>query len=261
MFAGANILRLEAIEVVGADSAPLGEQPLEHGGPCAEGLGHFQQHRVAGEGVRECRSKGHAIVTRPDPGAVPGILSQHRRAAGREFIDGAAVAPAECLVPYLSGNAHKDIVVRRRSRSLSGLHAMLVFSGVLALVPPCAIRDVIERRLLGPGARPAFGQMRPDIGVHDRAIALILRAPLRNGEGRWRSIDVDIEPFPMAGGSGIDGLPRRPVVSQQVGPVHGQPLGRGDGQRITVIETDIVVPVPDLIVTECYLAPFVRSRR
>ena len=65
----------------------------------------------------------------------------------------------------------------------------------------------------------------------------------------------------MPGGSGIDRLPRRPVVGQQICPVDGQPLRRCNGQGITVIETYVVVIVAYLIVTECDLAPFVRARR
>ena len=48
----------------------------------------------------------------------------------------------------------------------------------------------------------------------------------------------------------IDRLARRPGVGEQERPVHGQPLGRGDGQRIAVIETDIAVPVADLVMAE-----------
>ena len=60
---------------------------------------------------------------------------------------------------------------------------------------------------------------------------------------------------------GIYGLPGGPPIGQQEGPVHGQPLGRGDGQRIAVIETDIVLVVADLVVTEPHTAPVIGARR
>ena len=54
----------------------------------------------------------------------------------------------------------------------------------------------------------------------------------------------------MARRGGIDRLTRGPCIGQQERPVHGQPLGRGDGHRITMVKTDIAVPVADLVVTE-----------
>ena len=58
----------------------------------------------------------------------------------------------------------------------------------------------------------------------------------------------------MARRGGIDRLTRGPRIGQQERSVHGQPLGRCDGERIAVIETDIAVPVADLIVTEADLS-------
>ena len=54
----------------------------------------------------------------------------------------------------------------------------------------------------------------------------------------------------MACRGGIDRLTRGPRIGQQERPVHGQSLGRCDGERIAVIETDIAVPVADLVVAE-----------
>ena len=65
----------------------------------------------------------------------------------------------------------------------------------------------------------------------------------------------------MACRRGIDGFARGPCIGQQERPVHGQPLGRGDGERIAVIEADIAVPVADLIVTERYGTPILGTRR
>ena len=66
------------------------------------------------------------------------------------------------------------------------------------------------------------------------------------------------EDFPEAGSVSCgDG----PCIGQQEGPVHGQPLGRCDGEDIAVIETDIAVPVADLVVAERYGSPIFGARR
>ena len=65
----------------------------------------------------------------------------------------------------------------------------------------------------------------------------------------------------MACCGGIDRLARGPRIGQQECPVHGQPLGRGDSKRIAMIETDIAVPVTDLVVTESDLTPILGARR
>ena len=54
----------------------------------------------------------------------------------------------------------------------------------------------------------------------------------------------------MARCGGIDRLARGPCIGQQERAVHGQSLGRCDGERIAVIETDIAVPVADFVVME-----------
>ena len=65
----------------------------------------------------------------------------------------------------------------------------------------------------------------------------------------------------MACRRGIDRLARGPRIGQQEGPVHGQPLGRRDGERIAVIEADIAVPVAYLIVTKADLTAVLGARR
>ena len=65
----------------------------------------------------------------------------------------------------------------------------------------------------------------------------------------------------MACRGGIDRLARGPRIGQQEGPVHGQTLGRGDGHRIAVVETDIAVPVADLIVKESDFTAILGARR
>ena len=65
----------------------------------------------------------------------------------------------------------------------------------------------------------------------------------------------------MACRGGIDRLARGPRIGQQERPVHGQPLGRCDGERIAVIETDIAVPVADLVVAERDSSPILGARR
>ena len=65
----------------------------------------------------------------------------------------------------------------------------------------------------------------------------------------------------MACRGGIDRLTRGPRIGQQERPVHGQPLGGGDGEGITVIEPDIAVPVADLVVAERDGPPIFGTRR
>ena len=96
--------------------------------------------------------------------------------------------------------------------------------------------------------------MRPDVAVRHRTLRLILGPPVGDVEDEQRPVDIDVETLAVAGRGGIDGFSRGPVVGQQEGPVHGQTLGRGDGHRIAIVETDIVLVVADLVMTEYALA-------
>ena len=58
----------------------------------------------------------------------------------------------------------------------------------------------------------------------------------------------------MTGRRGVDGLTGGLGVSVEEDPVGGEPLGRGDGQRIAVLETDAAVIIPYLVVMEAHLA-------
>ena len=147
------------------------------------------------------------------------------------------------------------LVVRRRSRRLPGPCAMLLFVGVLPLVPPSAIRDVIERRFLGCERDQRSARYATDLGVRHRNFPVVVGPPVGDIESERRPVDVDVEPLAMARCGGIDRLTRGPRIGQQERPVHGQPLGRCDGERITVVETDIAVPVADFVVMERYGPP------
>ena len=65
----------------------------------------------------------------------------------------------------------------------------------------------------------------------------------------------------MARRGRVERLARGPVVGQQEGAVHGQPLGRRYGERIAVVEADVAVPVADLVVAESCAAAVVGARR
>ena len=58
---------LEGVEVLAGDAAALGQQGCEVVRPGAEGLGLFQQHRMAVEGFPECPAERHGIALRSGP--------------------------------------------------------------------------------------------------------------------------------------------------------------------------------------------------
>lgn len=58
-----------------------------------------------------------------------------------------------------------------------------------ARVPPGAIRDVIERGLLGRRPRPALGQVRSDLAVGHRPLRLALGAVVRDAKDDGRAVD------------------------------------------------------------------------
>ena len=129
------------------------------------------------------------------------------------------------------------------------------------MVLPYAIGHVVERRFLGLRARPAFGEIRPDLGIRHRRFPVVVGPPVGDIEGERRPVGIDVEPLAMARRGGIDRFSRGPCIGQQERPVHGQSLGRCDGEGITVVEADIAVPVADLVVAERYGLPVLGVRR
>ena len=140
-----------------ADAGALGEKPLEYPGTGPEGRGLLHQHAVAVQGLAEGRAERDGIALVPDTRAevVPG--GQNFGPLGREGVDGSAVAPARDRVADLACDPDQRVVVRggggvgRAGLGRAGLaHAVRAGPAVrLPGIAPRAVRDVVERRLLG----------------------------------------------------------------------------------------------------------------
>ena len=172
------------------------------------------------------------------------------------------MAPAKGGAPDIPRDAGQRVVIGCRTRistglalGFAGLIRLLFLPDILTAVLPYTIGHVVERRLLRLRARPAFGQIRPDLGVRHRNFPVVVGSPVGDIECERRPVDVNVEPLAMARCGGIDGFTRRPRVGQQERPVHGQPLGGGNSEGIAVIEADIAVPVADFVVMERYGPP------
>ena len=256
---------LEGIEILAADTAALGQQGREIARPGTEGRGLFQQHGMAGEGLLESPAERHGIALYAGPFAEIVVRRQNLPAAVHERAHRLGVAPAEGGAPDIPRDTSQCVVVCRRTDIT---HLALAFArGSASVLPdilptlfPYVTRHIVERRLLGLRARPAFGQIRPDLGVRHRNFPVVVRPPVGDIESERRPVDVDVEPLAMACRRGIDGLTRGPRIGQQERPVHGQPLGGGNCEGIAMIETDIAVPVADLIVMERYGPPILGAR-
>ena len=260
------VQRLEGVEFSAPDAGALGQQRSKGLRAGAEGFRLPEQRRMAVEGLAIGIAQGHRIAIGAGPRAqlVPG--RQHFPPAGGEGVHRRAVAPGEGGAPYVPRDPCQRVVVRSREGLVR--YIMLHAAGGAATVPyifaavfPVADTHVIERRFLGNGPRPALGQMRSDLTVQHRRVPVAVRAPVGHVERQRGAVDINVDLLAVAGRGRIDRLPRRPVVGQQEGLVHSHPLGRSYGHRIAVIEADVAVPVPDLVVTERHLAPVVGARR
>ena len=257
---------LEGVEVRAGEAAALGEQGREFARPGTEGFGLFQQHGMAGECLAVGSAERHRIAFNAGPFAEMVVRRQNLPAAVGEGGDRLGVTPAEGGAPDIPRDAGKRVVVRRRTdipRLALGFArgSASVLPDILPTLFPHAIRHIVERRLFRLRARPAFGQIRPDFGVRHRRFPVVVGPPVGDIESERCPVDVDVEPLAMARRGGIDRLARGPRIGQQERPIHGQPLGRCDGKRIAVIETDIAVPVEDLIVTESDLTAILGTCR
>ena len=201
-----------------ADPGALREKPLEHPrtGPERRGLPH--QRAVTVEGLAEGGAERHRLALVPGAGAqlVPG--RQNLCALGRERVHRRAMAPAVDRMANLAGRCAPARCRWPPARRSAPSPWRLVRRRGRAWAPPPAhpathaLGDVIERRLLGLRARPALGQIRPDVAVGDGPLRLVLGPVLGDVEGERRPVDVDVERLPVPCGRRIDGLPRRPVV-------------------------------------------------
>ena len=194
------------------------------------GRGLFEQCRVTGERLLVSRPKRHGIALRAGALAQIVVCRQNFRAASGEGGDCLGMAPAEGGTPDIPRDAGQRVVVgcgtdiTGPALGFAGGSAS-VLPDILTAVLPYTIGHVVERRLLRLRARPAFGQIRPDLGVRHRNFPVVVRSPVGDIENERRPVDVDVEPLAMACRGGIDRLTCRPCIGQQERPVHGQPLG------------------------------------
>ena len=179
---------LEGIEVLAGDAAALGQQARKIVRPGAEGLGLFQQHGMAVEGFAECPAERHGIALRSGPLAEIVIRRQNLLTAVGEGSDRLGVTPAEGGAPDIPRDAGQRVVVCRRM-DITRL-ALVVTGGSASVLPdilptvfPYAIGHVVERRLLGLRARPAFGQVCPDLGIRHRRFPVVVGPPVGDIEG------------------------------------------------------------------------------
>ena len=83
----------------------------------------------------------------------------------------------------------------------------------------------------------------------------VLRRAGDDVEHERAPVEVEIKTLAVARRRGVDGLAGRFVVGVEEDPLGGEPLRRGDGERIAVLETDAAVIIPYLVMMEAHLAP------
>ena len=208
------MLFAELLDLARANAGALGQQALEH---LRTGMEHsrlLHQRTVAIEGLAEGRAQRHrlALVARPLPQLVPG--GENLGALGGEGVHGSAVAPAVDRMTDLIGDADDRVVVcsgpglGRLSLPIAetdmlpsiGAAASIPDTGPpklcaelssFARIPPFAVGDVVERRLLGHRPRPPLGQIGPHVAVQHRPLRLVFGPVFGDVEGERRPVDVD----------------------------------------------------------------------
>ena len=89
----------------------------------------------------------------------------------------------------------------------------------------------------------------------------VLRRAGDDVEHERAPVEVEVETLAVTGRRGVDGLAGRFGISVEEDPVSGEPLRRGDGERIAVLETDAPVIIAYLVVMEAHLAAPYRCAR
>ena len=180
---------LEGIEVLAGNAAALGQQGGEIVRPGAEGLGLFQQHRMAGQRLAVGAAERHVIAFNAGPFAEIVVRRQNLLAAVGKGGNRLGVTPTEGGAPDIPCNTGQRVVVRcctditRLTPGFIG-ESTSVFSDTLPVILPYTIGHVVERRLLRLRARPAFGQIGPDLGVRHRHFPVVVGPPVRRYRGR-----------------------------------------------------------------------------
>ena len=194
---------LEGIEVLAPDAPALCEQGREFVRPGAEGLGLFQQHGMAGERLEVGSAERYGIAFGAGAFTQIVISCQNLPAAVGEGSDCPGMSPAEGGAPDIPRDAGQRVVVCRRTdipHLAPGFAwgSAFVFSDILPTLFPHAIHHIVERRLLRLRARPAFGEIRPDLGIRHRRLPVVVGPPVGDVESERRPVDVDVEPLAMA---------------------------------------------------------------
>ena len=109
---------------------------------------------------------------------------------------------------------------------------------------------VVLGGFLGAFARPVAGKKFADFLVGDGIARAFLVALLADVELDRLAVDIDVEPFAVAGECRVDGLPGGLLVGEDEGAVDGKPLCAGHGHRVAVVESDLAVIVAELVVVE-----------
>ena len=175
------------------------------------------------------------------PGAQLGVALQHLAPAGGDGGDVVAVAELESVLAVLA-----DVAIDFGGGTGRRVEVRAVRTRRAALA-----QTVVVRGLLGRGPPPRFRQVLDDLVVGDDLVGLVpVGPPVRDFVGGRVPVDVDVEALAVPGGGRVHGFARRPGVGEQEGGVDGEPLGGGDGQRVSVIEPDVAVVVADLVVVE-----------
>ena len=179
--AGPGMHLAQLLQLAVADAGAFREKPLEYPGTGREGRGLLHQRAVAVQGVAEDGAERHRLALVPDARAevVPG--GHDLAALGREGVDGSAVAPAGGRMADVARDPSERVVVRggvgvgRAGLGRAGLpHAVRAGPAVrLPGIAPRTVRDVVERRLLGLGPRPALRQIPTDVRVRHRHVGLV----------------------------------------------------------------------------------------
>ena len=174
---------LEGIEILAADAAALGQQGREFARPGTEALGLFQQHGMAGERLAVGSAERYGIAFNAGPFAEIVVRRQNLPAAVYERAHRLGVAPAEGGAPDIPRDAGQRVVVCRRmdtTRLALGFARgwASVLPDILPPLFPYVISHVVKRRFLGLRARPALGQIGPDLSVSHRNFPVVVRPPV-----------------------------------------------------------------------------------
>ena len=97
--------------------------------------------------------------------------------------------------------------------------------------------------------------MGEDYVVGDLERAGVLGRAGDDVEHERAPVEVEVEALAVSRRRGVDGLAGRFGISVEEDPLGGEPLRRGDGERIAVLETDAPVIIPYLVMMEAHLAP------